>query len=118
MRVCSSNLGCCFCWVRRSEQNLESAHRWIARAAQANHPGARILAQRLAAMNPEKPSEPIGVWSRMGRRIFLALEWSAGKVRRAAKQSWLGGIPKQLHTRADRQRVAQAPKAGSLVDAA
>jgi TPR repeat protein len=111
-------LGMLFLLGERVEQNLESAHRWIARAAEANHPSARILAQRLAAIHPEKPSEPIGAWSRLGRRVLRALEWSADQVRRAAQLARLGGTSDEPPARADRARVRPAPKAASLVDAA
>jgi TPR repeat protein len=110
-------LGMLFLLGEGVEQDLGAAYRWFARAAEANHPGARILVQRLAAIEHQEFSARIslnGLRRQMGWRGLSScaqqtFEWLTGKIRVAAH------LPRKT---AGTERLERTQKTASLVDAA
>ena len=110
-------LGMLFLLGEGVEQDLGAAYRWIAGAADANHPGAQILVQRLALVAHDEPSARIslnGLQIHRGSRVLSAMvqqtfEWLTGKIRVAAH------LPRKT---AGTERLERTQKTASLVDAA
>ena len=118
-------LGMLFLLGEGVDQDLAAAHRWMRRAAEANHPGAQILARRLAAVEHQEISERSGL---NGSRRQIG--WRALPVWAQHTCAWLGGkvrlavhLPRRLRSNASRQRagvdrIAPTQKSASFVDAA
>jgi len=110
-------LGMLFLLGEKVEQDPSAAHRWITRAAEANHPGALLVAQRLAAVESKESPGRSGLRGIQSRARQACERWAAF-IRRALHLPWVRRTSPLSRQRAGAERLGRRQKTASLVDAA